>query len=158
MVEQKFEIEAELTPDGLIKPLHYEVYKRLFKQHFSEKSLLVTVQILRKKRSDRQNRYYYGIVIPTIQAFHLESNGEHIERDEVHAFNLTRVLGVVPEFRNVFGEEVMIFKQKKSSEMNTKEFGQFVDTLIAYWAEKGCIIPEPKNENLLTDFVNLKDE
>jgi hypothetical protein len=158
MSDVKYEIEATLTSNGMLKPLHYDVYKRLFAKQFEGKPLLLTVQILRKKRSDRQNRYYYGVVIPTIQAFHLESTGEYIERDEVHAFNLTNVLGVVPEFKTVFGEEIMIFRQKKSSEMNTKEFAQFVDTLIAHWAEKGCIIPEPKNENLLTDFLGVKDE
>lgn len=148
----KYEVEATIAEDGTIRPLHFAMYKRLFR-NLMDKELLVTVQPLRRRRSDRQNRYYWGVMIPTIRAFHKESTGESITPDEVHAYNLCTVLGQKPVIKEIMGVEVVSFEQKRTSDMDTKDFTEFVDVLMHYWAERGCVIPVPRGENLLTDHL-----
>ena len=151
-LDEKYEIEATITENGVIRPVHFQLYKRLF-QKFVGKPIVVSVQVLRKNRSARQNRYYWGCVIPMIRAFHLNNTGELLSPDEVHVFNISCVIGEKPTVKEVMGQEVILMTYKKSSQMTTTEFNEFTEIIRKYWADRGCDIPEPNEENLLIDLI-----
>jgi len=57
----------------------------------------------------------------------------------------------------VAGSRVILDVEEKSTkDLNTKEFCDLKDLLQAHWAEKGCDIPDPRENNILSDFI--KDE
>lgn len=74
-----------------------------------------------------------------IQAI-VDKNMKHWETN----VSLTELMGK----RTVINPEV-----KTTSKMNTVEFGDFKDTLQAYYAERGCDIPDPRENNFLSDFI-----
>lgn len=118
-----------------------------------DKKLEITFKELEYKRSDAQNRYYWGVVIPTIRAFLRETEGVPYTKNQVHFFNLYNVQEVKPEIVTICGKDTIVMEAKKSSEMTTKEFKEFVECLQAYWGERECYIPDPVKFNFITDFI-----
>lgn len=61
------------------------------------------------------------------------------------------------QVKEVLNQRVIVDASEKSTKaLNTKEFCELKDNLQAHWAEKGCDIPDPRENNFLSDFV--KDE
>jgi hypothetical protein len=73
----KIYLEAKIE-DGSIKPLHYAAYKRQLQAAFGDKNVLITVEALKNTRSNKQNNYYWGVVIPHVMRFHEETQGEKL--------------------------------------------------------------------------------
>jgi len=101
----------------------------------------------RPSRSIKQNSYYYGVVIPIIHNHIIETEGIDYATDEIHAFNLVKIAGAKPSIISIGDEEIIHFKIKRTSSMNTKEFSNFIELLIAYWGERGLDIPEPNTNH-----------
>jgi len=155
--QQKFEFEARVE-DGVIVPLHKVLMRRLLRRYEASEEkeavlLQVTVGKLVRSRSAKQNRYYWGVAIPTIRAHHKRETGENISQDELHTYHLNVVMGLKPEVKTILGEEVVSFNIKRTSDMTTVEFTDFIDNLIKFWAERGCEIPVPKGESMITDYL-----
>jgi hypothetical protein len=152
MSDHKYELQASINDNGEIEIVDYNRFKRLFARVFHGKDLVLTIERLKRSRSDRQNRYYWGVVIPHIRHFHKHNNGEKISPEEVHVFNTQEIMGAKPQIKNVLGCDVLTVGFKRSSEMTTAEFTDFIEKIRAYWLEFGLDIPEPSGENLLTDL------
>lgn len=61
------------------------------------------------------------------------------------------------QVKEVLNQRIVVDSSEKSTKtLNTKEFCDLKDDLQAHWAEKGCDIPDPRENNLLSDYV--KDE
>ena len=105
------------------------------------------------KRSDAQNRYMWGVVVPTVRAFLLETEGVKYSPDEVYLWLRVKLLGQSPVIKVVSGIEVVMMEGKRFSEMNTKEFADATDTILKAMAEIGCVIPEPNQHNFLHEFI-----
>tara|TARA_R110002074_G_scaffold51280_1_gene129710 strand:+ start:1555 stop:1977 length:423 start_codon:yes stop_codon:yes gene_type:complete len=107
------------------------------------KDVELEIRLASKTRSQKQNRWYWGVAIPTIIKWQLEQEGIEYTKDEIHYFILKNI--VKPEVRvhPVMGEQVIIHKSKTTSQMNTKEFNAFKDNLQLYFAERAIDIPDP---------------
>lgn len=137
--------------DGKVSPLHTSIVCLL--ERFGDDVVLVSVAKPSKKRSDRQNRYYWGVVVKIVRDFVQNTQGEKVSPDEIHAFHLNSVLGVKPITRKVLGKEFIMFENRKTSDMNTQEFTEFIEVIRNYWEERGVEIPDPLGENLFEDFL-----
>lgn len=115
--------------------------------------LVITLAKLTKTRSDRQNRYYWGVVVPTIRAFFKETEGEIHTPEEVHTFVTTSVLGYRLELKVVGGIQIMVLQAKRTSEMTTAEFEEAMTKIRDHFAALDCLIPEPNQQNFLHDFL-----
>lgn len=98
---------------------------------FTAKPVEVIVRPVRRQRSTRANRYYWGVVVKAI--------GEHCgyHSDEMHealAFKFLRL-----EDDPITGSP----RRKRTPETNTTEFAEYVDRCIQFGAELGVVIPEP---------------
>lgn len=135
---------------------HWRMFKRLL-WDWVEKSMEVETDIkpMRYKRSLAQNRWLWGPAIQTIRAWHKETTGEKITKDECYVFLNTSVLGNKPEIKTIMGEECIVMTGKRFSQMTTKEFSDAVDTICKHYEAKGLIIPLPQDgkNNLLNDFI-----
>lgn len=119
--------------------------------------LEIIVKPFRKKRSDRQNRYIHGVMVPVVQYFYYNTQGIRYSHDAVYA-KFRKDLGDELMIQEIDGVEVVTFSNKRFSEKTTKEFNEATETLRAIYAEKGCYIPEPNEECMFNDYTHIKEQ
>ncbi len=95
------------------------------------KSVVMTIKAETKTRTDRQSRYYFGVVVPLI--------AEHCgyEKDEMHDCLAMRFLRI--EDDPITGSP----RRKRTPATDTKEFAEYVDACIRLASELGVYIPDP---------------
>jgi hypothetical protein len=122
--------------------------------------LEINLKKFHRERTSAQNRYCWGVMIPCVRAWQLETTGECSSKDALYAFFRIKIIGDEPTVENVDGVDVIILGGKRFSQCTTVEFAERVDKIIVYYAERGLTIPLPVagTNNTLSDFVNLKDE
>ena len=91
----------------------------------------VIVRTHRNTRTDPQNRFYFGVVVPLIA----EECG--YEKDEMHELLAMRFLRI--EDDPVTGSP----RRKRTPATDTKEFGEYLDACMRFAAELGVYIPAP---------------
>lgn len=153
----------ELTVTGHLSPsLRLEIdssnqLARLLSR-FKDKHLEITITIFRRKRSLAQNRWIWGVCIPTVLGWLKDTQGVRYTKEEVYAFIQQNVLGHKFILREIDGEEVLVLDGKALKNMTTKEFSEAVEEIVEYYALRGLVIelPKPDSNNVITDF--LKDD
>lgn len=152
-IDDTYEVLGLLTEDcQYIQVPHYKIYQRAFKK-LLEKDLLITVQVLKSKRSDKQNRYMWSCIVKHARAWLYETQGEKFSPDYVYAWLRTAILEEAPVVKEIAGQEVITMSGKRFSQMTVQEFTEAVETIRSKMAQKGCIIPEPTKNNLLHEFI-----
>jgi len=151
--DHEYEILGQISDDlSHFTFSNWKAFAKIFKD-FKGKDLLLKVSIHRKNRSNRQNRYIWGVVVPTVQAWFKETAGESYEREEIYTWLRTNLIDQKVEIREVDGVEVPVIPGKRFSQMNTKEFAEAIDEIIKKMDSRGCYIPLPKGENTLTEHI-----
>ncbi len=138
---------------GAIELASPNIAKRMLKR-LEGKDVEVVIDRLKRTRSNRQNKYYWGVVIPLVIHWHKDSFGEKITKDEAHCFIYQSVLGVKPVIKEIQGCEVVVFDGKRLSECSTIEFEGKMEDIRSYFAPKGLVIPEPNQDNFVEDFLS----
>ena len=108
----------------------------------ADKAFVVTVTPFKKRRSDQQNRYLWGVVYATI----LKEGGEALggwDADDLHEYFLGEHFGW--ETLEGFGKK-RIKPVKRSSVLSTVEFSDYVDFIQRKAAELGVYIPDANEE------------
>ena len=115
--------------------------KHLSKLHDTDCVCEITER--KKFRTNPQNRYYFGVLIPIIA----EWSGN--KKDEVHEYLKAKFL---------FDKSGKIPRIKSTTELSTKEFSKYWEEITLFFAESfQVVIPAPNDpfmEQLLTDFQN----
>lgn len=95
------------------------------------KNVEIIVRRERAQRTERQHRYYFGVVVPLI--------AEHCgyEKDEMHDLLAMRFLRM--EDDPITGSP----RRKHTPDTDTKEFSDYLDSCIRFGAGLGVVIPEP---------------
>lgn len=148
----KFYIQCSLRPDLTGIDFNHTSIKRVI-SHFLDKDLIMTLEIFKQKRSDNQNRYLHGVVLPTIRAFFKDNEGVTYSNESIKAFIYTTILGNEVSFENILGKEVMILDYKHFSDMKTDEFNDAVKKVQLYFAEKGLDIKDPTPKNTIDEYL-----
>lgn len=95
------------------------------------------------KRTNPQNRYWRGVVIPLITNY-INSFGNEVKADDIHESYIYKgYFG----FKEVNGEMI----PKRSSEADTFEFSEAISRVQREWAEKGLVIPDPNQQEFLEE-------
>ena len=102
----------------------------------------------------------WGCVIPTIRAWMKENTGECPSKEALYAFLRIVIVGHEVVIEEVDGISIPVVSGKRFSQMTTVEFAEATDKIIVHYAEKGLEIqaPDPKSNNLLTDFTKHNDQ
>lgn len=154
ITEREFEVIGTLTDDcRYIEISNYLPLKRIIRNLRGEE-LVVKFRKFFDKRSDRQNRYFHGVVIVCIRSWYKETTGKTLTVNQTKDFVYRELLGAEPIPYTVFGKEYYSFEFKRMSSMTTKEFTDAVELIRDKMAEVGCLIPEPKRNNFITDFTD----
>ena len=89
----------------------------------------VTIKRYRAKRSDAQNKYYWGVVVQMIADE--TGNNKDMTHDGLRSMFLIDKTGKMPVIRS-------------TTSMTTKEFMEYIDTVVLWAAEfLGVIVPPP---------------
>jgi hypothetical protein len=108
------------------------------------KQVVVTVDLFRKKRSDRQNRYYFGVVVADIREA-MQELGNTVSPDDVHYFLKSEVAGMKSPIYDLNGE-VVGWRVDTSTKLTTQEFENYMEQCRAWAAEHLNIIIDLPNE------------
>jgi hypothetical protein len=122
---------GKVLPGGLLvleKPKDYNRAVRAL----AGKHVELTIKKRRTKRTDPQNRFYFGVVVKLL--------AEHCgyERDEMHEALAMRFLRI--EDCPITGAP----RRKRTPKTDTQEFAQYLDSCIRLAAEQGVVIPDPR--------------
>lgn len=105
----------------------------------------ITVKKSRNTRSDRQNRYLWGVVYPNLLKGFTDAGWDEITNEEqVHEICKAKFL--TTEAVNKHTGEIMSFPLS-TTKMDTIQFATYVDQIISFALEYlGIAIPQPEYE------------
>lgn len=107
---------------------------------FEGLDVTITIEKAKKKRSDQQNRYYHGVIIPLIQDAINTQTGDYWEREMIH--NFLREKFLKSDWH--IGNGVLETRTKSTTELSTTEFCEYADSCVEWAREQlGIEIPEP---------------
>ncbi len=114
------------------------------------KKAKITIEEWVKPRSDKQNRYYFGVVVPIIQAICERGSDEIWSVDRTHEF-IKREIWEMTEVKTYYRRdpqtlELVPYKEieaSKSRTLNAKQWEDMMTKTRAWAAEIGVDIPEP---------------
>ena len=113
---------------------------------YNSKVISVEIKQAKKRRSIPQNRYYWGVIIPSIHALMVETWGNDMHKMEVHEY-LKRYVGKVTKPIKLAGGGYDIVTNS-SRELTTQEFEVYNEKCRAWGAQHGVAIPLPKEYEL----------
>lgn len=140
----------KVTISSGVKNGRLQAYKRFIEvlKEFEGKSIELVIKTKRKYRSNDQNRYYFGVVVPLIKKRIEDDFGERMTKEEVHEF-LKGKFNMEEKASQVTGE--LLHLPKSTTALSTTEFMEYVK-IIRAWAIDffEMDIPEP-NEQIEID-------
>jgi len=152
---QEYTVSGTLSPDGRsLEITNAPRAVRLWK-HLIGVDLEITFKKFYRKRSLAQNRWIWGVCVPAVIQYLLETTGVLHSKEAVYSFLRLNVIGNEAWVETIEGQDVIYITGKRFSQMTTKEFSEAVEKIVAYYAERGTEIPLPlpKTNNLITDYA-----
>ena len=101
----------------------------------------------KKKRSTEQNAYLHGVVLVKIKNFFAEMGYDYSEVDIKDWLKARGFFGY-----KHFGKELI---PCHTAELSTLDFMAAIEKIQRFFAEKGCVIPDPQQEEFLDDKNNV---
>ena len=142
----KIEITTSIV-NGLFKRNRNLVLNAI--KSFNDKDVVITFSKPKKNRSNNQNRYYWGLVLPLSQNGLLDATGELRSYDNIHYKILLPLFAPTNEIVNKDTGECIV-ERLTSSEMTTTQFCEYIIEIQKWAAEfLGIDIPSPNEENLI---------
>lgn len=131
-------LTATVDDEGLIQYERKELLAEFLRANGYAR-VEVVIRPLDEAKTGKQVRYYWGVLIPTIIEFRLETDGEVITPTEVH-FQNKILFGLKPNMQNILGYDVFTFDTVSMAAMSKKELTYFIDVIVKYYIERGMII------------------
>lgn len=106
------------------------------------KNIILSVKVNRRKRTNPQNSYYWGVVVPTIKRA-MNSYGNDFSTEETHEF-----LKAQFNYKEVEAGDGHYLKVPESTtKLDTFHFGEYIDKITVFAAEMfGVEIPKPESQ------------
>lgn len=116
---------------------------------YEGKELLITFEKPKKQRSNGQNRFYYGVVLPIVKSC-LKNAGHVLSIKQTHDLIKLKFLKETLFINESTGE--VVERIKSTTELSTSQFMEFLFEINQFTLEYfNTSIPEP-NENLTLNF------
>tara|TARA_R110000868_G_scaffold275059_1_gene534731 strand:+ start:47 stop:487 length:441 start_codon:yes stop_codon:yes gene_type:complete len=114
---------------------------------FEGKEITITVAKKKKKRSNPQNAFYWGVVVPIVKNGLLEI-GYKLSNERTHDFLKERFLK--EDLANEETGEVIGSISRHTSELTTSQFMEYLAEIQQFSAEfLGVQIPDPNEQSTL---------
>lgn len=133
MTQETYEAAGAIV-SGELKPVALVAFRQAMKRFPDGARVVIRVAVERQKRSNSQNRFWHGIVIP---AFAEHCGYEFEEMKDALALKL-----LPKEITDMETGEVRIVPGH-TSELNTKQFNELIERAQRLGAEMDIYIPDP---------------
>lgn len=114
-------------------------------KQFNGKNIVLKISLLSKKRSNQQNSYYWGVILPLTKQAIFNEWGEVWNIEKTHEFLKSKFL----YFEKVNEDTSEIIRTPKSTQENTtteqEEYYLQIREFLKEWFNVDCPLP---NENL----------
>lgn len=138
----KFDIRTNVI-NGILKRNRNLILDAL--KSFEGQNILITIQKQKKTRSNPQNAFYYGVVVPIMQQC-LKDAGYLMTNEQIHEMLKLRFLKESILVNEQTGE--YLERIKSTTELSTIEFMEYILEIQKFAVEYfNTVIPDP-NENL----------
>lgn len=140
------ELTGIISPEGKLLSPYNDALIAWCKKNIG-KTVKLTITAKGKKRSNPQNRYYHGVVVPLIKDALIDL-GHDVDEDDTHYFLKGKFNSVEIENKSGITEEM----PGSTAKLSTFEFEAYLDR-IRMWAAQflNIYIPLP-NEPMNIDF------
>ncbi len=101
---------------------------------------LVQIVIKDRKRSKRQNDYYWSTIVPAIQEMFKE-RGEVLSSGEIHEIVVSAIWKHTKVVTMPDGSQLEM--RETSTNLTTKEWAEKMELTMAWAAQHGVVIPAP---------------
>lgn len=125
----KIQYQGNVGEDGVLKIVHRAKFDQDLK-HFAGKSVVITLERKKKKRTLSQNSYYWVAIVPGVQEA-MRELGHSYSLEMVHDILRMKFLQVDDPLES--GE--FITRIKSTTELSTMEFQDYI-TEVAVWTQE----------------------
>lgn len=136
-----FVYSAKVENGKLPRAMSDEIARLL--RMLSGRFVRITIDETRRRRSNNQNRYYWGVVIPLVVEMFTDAGNETDEM-EVHEYLKEHVGGLKTVLADPTGYRRTVVKS--SAKLDTMEFEVYLEKVRAWCAQFGVTIPLPNEE------------
>lgn len=112
-------------------------------QMFEGRRVKIALSEYKPPRSSKQNRYYWGYVIPVIVQMFRDA-GNSINGEEVHEYLKSQVGDLTEIVTMPDGKRRII--TKSSAKLTTAEWEDYIDKIRAWAARYGVAVPFPRED------------
>lgn len=161
-VDEQLALKDDLQVRTCLVPQAGNSMHSLFDRLTDEDDMLqAKVQPIRKKMSDAQRRYYFGVIVVTCLMHYRNVWGEKKTKDEAYwadlvAYGVTPKIGTFLDPTTGASVPMITTEGKTLSQMTIPEASDFIEFTIKRWNEKGVKFPEFKPPAFIGQFI--KDE
>jgi hypothetical protein len=110
-------------------------------KYFEGQKVDIIIERHKTKRTNPQNRYWWGVMLKLITDYMNEQGYELTEQDWHDYYVNKGYFG----YKDILGLQV----PRGSSEATTLEFNEVFDKIQKEWALRGLVIPDPNQEEFL---------
>jgi len=116
---------------------------------FEGMEVSLTLQERKTERTQKQNRYYWGVVIPLVRMGLKELGYRGTTKEATH--KLLKSMFLKEELVNESSGEVLTF-QGSTANLSTQQFTDYIDEVVQFAAEELSVdIPQP-NEQMEIEY------
>lgn len=138
------ELGGTISTDGKLSVYRQEDLMAWIKQN-KEKAIVLSLKIKRMKRSNPQNSYYWGVVIPLVQKA-INEYGNEYDSEDTHEF-----LKKEFNYKEVeIGDGYFIKLPESTTKLNTAEFNEYKEKIQQFASQVlNIYIPDPNEQTEL---------
>lgn len=130
---------GEVSADGKLELLAIELpRRRAYLRSLAGKDVDIVIKVQRNRRSQKQNRWWWGIAIPLIAQ---ELGYEKHEHEAVHYALVAKCFGT--RFDRVLNQEI---PNVRSSHLTTVQFAELMEWAVRWAAQEYALIVPLPNE------------
>lgn len=135
------EFHGHIEDDGTMKIYRRAELTEWAKKHWG-KDFVISIKLKGKKRSDPQNRYYWGVVVPMVRDG-INSLGHELTCDDTHEFLKQRFNST----HLVSKEGEVIDIADSTTKLDTAGFMIYLEQIQRFSADfLGVVIPDPNEQ------------
>lgn len=137
-MKQSMSFDFKSSNASIPMPIMQQVMRGL--RVLEGKDVRITVEEIKRRRSDKQNRYYWGCLIPMVTEMFLDA-GNTIDGEQVHEFLKEHVGALKDTISDPNG--VIHTVVRSSTKLTTAEWENYMERIRAWAADFGLLIPTP---------------
>jgi hypothetical protein len=112
--------------------------------------IVLSVKVKRKHRSNPQNGYYWGVIVPMVMDA-INSYGNEFDKDETHEFLKSKFNLVEVEVKD--GGYLLV--PRSTGELDTAEFSSYCEQIRQFSSMVlGVYIPAPNEQMTIDHYLN----